>query len=225
MSSELKENRKSLAMTRTQTMERAQGNAVPIEFRTLSMHVTETHRSGKTEVKGATEVKGKEAIDGETDFFSTIDFHRLTAAEVSLRFNSNETLGLAQAEATRRLSANGPNTLDVRKPNYVKKILGYLFGGFCSVLWIGVITFFVCWRPPLSNPPNVTNLALAILVVCLFAIIIFFLLIFRRPPMATYHWTNSCSITQNRSLSSSCKPPSLLSRTSPLLRSCPLSWT
>ena len=151
-------------MTRTHTMERAHGNAVPIEFRTLSMHVTETHRSNKTgEITGSG--KGKETIKDETDYFSTVDFHKLTAAEISLRFNSNETLGLAQAEAARRLSANGPNSLDVRKPNYVKKILGYLFGGFCSVLWIGVITFFVCWQPPLSNPPNVTNLALAILVV------------------------------------------------------------
>ncbi|KAG0048352.1 hypothetical protein BGZ83_006677 [Gryganskiella cystojenkinii] len=168
MSSE-KENRKSLALTRTQTMERAQGNAVPIEFRTLSLHVTETHRSNKTgELRLGSADKGKkkkeENIEGETDFFATVDFHKLSTAELSLRFNSNETLGLAQAEAARRLSANGPNTLDVRKPNYVKKILGYLFGGFCSVLWVGVITFFICWRPPLSNPPNVTNLALAILV-------------------------------------------------------------
>ncbi|GJJ70293.1 hypothetical protein EMPS_02642 [Entomortierella parvispora] len=168
MSSE-KEHRKSLAMTRTQTMERAHGNAVPIEFRTLSMHVTETQRSSKTETQGgfmsSKSSKGKDSTEGETDFFSTVDFHKLTTAEISLRFNSNETSGLAPAEAARRLSANGPNTLDIRKPNYLKKILGYLFGGFCSVLWIGVITFFVCWQPPLSNPPNVTNLALAVLVI------------------------------------------------------------
>ncbi|KAF8929919.1 hypothetical protein EDD21DRAFT_379425 [Dissophora ornata] len=174
-----KEIRKSLNMVRTQTMERAQGNAVPIEYRTLSIHVTETHRSGKNgfiagdSKKSSWGFKGKskeEDLSSEADFFSTVDFHKLSETEINLRFNSNETLGLAKADAERRLKANGPNTLTVRKPNYAKKIFGYLFGGFCSILWVGVITFIICWRPPLSNPPNITNLALAILV--LFVIIL-----------------------------------------------------
>ncbi|KAF9110435.1 hypothetical protein BGX27_006345 [Mortierella sp. AM989] len=165
-----KENRKSLALVRTQTMERAQGNAVPIEFRTLSMHVTETFQSNKTgDLRASKKNKGKgksdEDLTAETDFFTTIDFHKLTTAELCLRFNSNEALGLETTEAHRRLEAHGLNTLATCRPNYIKKTLGYIFGGFCAVLWVGVITFFVCWRPPLSNPPNVTNLALAILVV------------------------------------------------------------
>ncbi|KAI1318427.1 hypothetical protein EDD11_006511 [Mortierella claussenii] len=175
-----KEARKSLALVRTQTMERAQGNAVPIEFRTLSIHVTETHRSGKHgDVPGGSQKSSswgwrkkakEEDLSSETEFFSTVDFHKLTEAEVNLRFNANEALGLLQSDAERRLRTNGPNTLTMRKPNYVKKSLGYLFGGFCSILWVGVITFIICWRPPLSNPPNITNLALAILV--LFVIIL-----------------------------------------------------
>ncbi|KAF9912361.1 hypothetical protein EC991_011053 [Linnemannia zychae] len=165
-----KENRKSLALVRTQTMERAQGNAAPIEFRTLSIHVTETHRSNKNASAGFGSEKGKgkskdEGISSETDFFATVDFHKLTPAEINLRFNTNEALGLEQAEAERRLRTNGPNILVSRKPNYVKKTLGYIFGGFCSVLWIGVITFFVCWQPVLQDEPIDTNLALAILVI------------------------------------------------------------
>lgn len=39
----------------------------------------------------------------------------------------------------------------------------YIFGGFCSVLWVGVIVFFLCWQP-LSNPPSAQNLALAVLI-------------------------------------------------------------
>ncbi|KAF9435422.1 hypothetical protein BGZ76_006327 [Entomortierella beljakovae] len=159
-----KENRKSLALVRTQTIERGQGNAVPIEFRTLSIHVTETHRSNKTGQFKTSKTKTDEDLSAETDFFATADFHKLTLAEIALRFNSNETLGLEQAEADRRLQAHGANTLTTRKPNYLKRCLKYVFGGFCSVLWVGVITFFVCWQPPLSNPPNVTNLALALLV-------------------------------------------------------------
>ncbi|KAG0004569.1 hypothetical protein BGZ79_008820 [Entomortierella chlamydospora] len=168
-----KETRRSLAMIRSQTLERAQGNAVPIEFRTLSIHVTETHRSGKQgnvlakSKKSSWGWKGKgrdEDLLDETDFFTTTDFHKLTDAEVYLRFNTNESLGLTKAEAERRFKTNGPNTLTARKPNYLKKVLGYLFGGFCSILWLGVITFIICWRPPLSDPPNITNLALAIVV-------------------------------------------------------------
>ncbi|KAF9580508.1 hypothetical protein BGW38_002829 [Lunasporangiospora selenospora] len=162
-----KDTRKSLAMVRTQTLERAQGNAVPIEFRTLSLHVTETHRSNKTGgFKYAP--KDKKKVDeyaSETDFFATADFHKLSTAEIGLRFNSDSTQGLARAEAARRLQTNGPNMLEARRPNYFKKIFWYIFGGFCSVLWVGVITFFLCWRPPLSNPPNPTNLALALLVI------------------------------------------------------------
>ncbi|KAG0254265.1 hypothetical protein BGZ95_006094, partial [Linnemannia exigua] len=177
-----KETRKSLALVRTQTMERAQGNAAPIEFRTLSIHVTETHRSGKN--NGGLPSYGKEpkpsrfwkrkqkeeVLDTETDFFSAIDFHKLSESEINLRFNSDPTSGLSQPEAGRRLKANGLNTLDSPKPNYFKMILGYTFGGFCSILWVGVITFLICWQPPLSPTPNVTNLALAILV--LFVIIL-----------------------------------------------------
>ncbi|KAF9568576.1 hypothetical protein EC968_002914 [Mortierella alpina] len=170
-----KEARRSLALVRTRTMERAQGNAVPIEFRTLSIHVTETHRSGKlgnvppraspTSRWGwKSKAKKEQELVSETDFFTAVDFHKLSESEINLRFNSHQSLGLSQAEAERRLHTNGPNTLEVRRPNYVKKIFGYLFGGFCSILWVGVITFIICWRPPLSNPPNITNLALAILV-------------------------------------------------------------
>ncbi|KAG0353273.1 hypothetical protein BG005_007417 [Podila minutissima] len=162
------EHRKALALVRTRTMERAQGHAVPIEFRTLSISVTETHRSikaGETLFQRDSKGKKGEGIASETDFFASVDFHKLTPAEINLRFNTNEVLGLEQAEAERRLRSNGPNSLDTRKPNYIKKNLGYVFGGFNAVLWLGVITFFICWQPPLSNPPNVTNLALAILLI------------------------------------------------------------
>ncbi|KAG0029643.1 hypothetical protein BGZ81_003570 [Podila clonocystis] len=60
-----KEQRKSLALVRTQTLERAQGNAVPIEFRTLSVHVTETQRSGKDGFFSKKDAKGKQKKEAE----------------------------------------------------------------------------------------------------------------------------------------------------------------
>ncbi|KAI9236919.1 MAG: cation-transporting ATPase pma1 [Podila humilis] len=147
-------------------MERAQGNALPIGYKTLSIHVTETQRTGaKIDAKTKGKKSSEDLLNAETDYFAAIDFHKLTPAEVNLRFNSNEALGLSQVEAGRRLKSNGPNILDTRRPNYFLKLLGYLFGGFCSILWVGSITFFICWQPPLSDPPNDTNLALAILLI------------------------------------------------------------
>jgi sodium/potassium-transporting ATPase subunit alpha len=114
-------------------------------------------------------VDKKEMDDSE--YFASMDFHKLTADEVSQRFNTSEKLGLDTSAAESRLKRNGENVLEQRRPNYFFKIFGYVFGGFCSVLWIGVITFFLCWMP-LSTPPiapggspSVVNLALAILVV------------------------------------------------------------
>lgn len=168
-----KDAQKALALVRTRTMERAQGNALPIGFKTISIHVTETQRTGaRIETKSKAKKSSEDILNAETDYFAAIDFHKLTPAEINLRFNSNEALGLSQVEAARRLKSNGPNILDTRRPNYFLKLLGYLFGGFCSILWVGAITFFICWRPPLSNPPNDTNLALAILLVSNLVILI-----------------------------------------------------
>ncbi|KAI9281009.1 hypothetical protein BC943DRAFT_310639 [Umbelopsis sp. AD052] len=136
---------------------------IPVEFRTLSIHVTDSIHVPNNKNKG------KEVDDSE--YFASMEFHKLTMEEVVQRFNTSDTLGLDTSAAENRLKRNGPNVLVQRKPNYVLKVLGYVFGGFCSVLWIGVITFFLCWMP-LSTPPiapggspSVVNLALAILVI------------------------------------------------------------
>lgn len=135
---------------------------IPIEFRTLSIHVTESMK--------VTDKDAKKDMD-DSEYFASMDFHKLTAQEVTQRFNTSETQGLDLNSAESRLKRNGENVLVQHRPNYVLKTLGYIFGGFCSVLWIGVITFFLCWMP-LSTPPiapggspSVVNLALAILVV------------------------------------------------------------
>ncbi|GAM28071.1 hypothetical protein SAMD00019534_112470 [Acytostelium subglobosum LB1] len=101
----------------------------------------------------------------DSSFFASLDFHLLGEDELVRRLNTNTTRGLASTECATRLKSNGPNVFDHHRPNYVKKLLSYVFGGFCSILWVGVIVFFICWKP-LSDPPIVTNLALAILVVC-----------------------------------------------------------
>ncbi|MCO5613565.1 hypothetical protein L7F22_067842 [Adiantum nelumboides] len=107
------------------------------------------------------------------DYLAKLDYHRLPTEEVCQRFNVNNSLGLDQEAAKRRLERNGKNVFSKRKNTYYKKLLRYVFGDFCSILWIGVIIFFISWKP-LGDPPQPYNLALAIVVI----IVIFFQALF-----------------------------------------------
>lgn len=134
-------------------------SGIQIEYRTLSINVADTRNN---ESEGTTDVKAVKKDD--EDYFSNLNFHELSTEQISQQFNVAIDQGLSDSSAATRLARDGKNTLPKPKTNYWKKVLGYVFGGFCSVLWIGVIIFFICWKP-LSNPPSPVNLALAILVI------------------------------------------------------------
>ncbi|KAI9147486.1 Sodium/potassium-transporting ATPase subunit alpha [Paramyrothecium foliicola] len=132
---------------------------VQIEYRTLSIHVSESRHQEPDSFEDLKSVAKKD----NTDYFSNITYHELDKDIVCQQLNVAPKDGLSSNAAANRLQRDGKNTLPQPKTNYLKKILGYIFGGFCSVLWVGVIIFFICWRP-LSDPPSPTNLALAILI-------------------------------------------------------------
>ncbi|KAH6646685.1 hypothetical protein BKA67DRAFT_524426 [Truncatella angustata] len=129
-----------------------------IEYRTLSIQVSESRRVGD----GLTT---KEALPQKEDqeYFANLNFHELDVTQICQQLNVAQDQGLSNTAANNRLKRDGANTLPHPKSNYTKKILMYIFGGFCSVLWVGVIVFFLCWQP-LSNPPSAQNLALAVLI-------------------------------------------------------------
>ncbi|KAI2632959.1 putative Na/K ATPase alpha 1 subunit [Xylaria nigripes] len=131
-----------------------------IEYRTLSIHVSDS-KEVSADVKSFDKDDGKKKND---EYFSNLDYHIISADDICQRFNVDQNSGLSVNAAANRLQQNGPNTLPKTKSNQFKKILKYVFGGFCSILWVGVIVFFLCWQP-LSSPPSVPNLALAILVI------------------------------------------------------------
>jgi sodium/potassium-transporting ATPase subunit alpha len=58
----------------------------------------------------------------------------------------------------------GRNVPTKPSSQWTRKIFGYLFGGFGSVLFVGAILVFIAWKP-LGEPPAVANLALAIVLV------------------------------------------------------------
>ncbi|KAF4584030.1 ATPase, P-type, transmembrane domain protein [Ophiocordyceps camponoti-floridani] len=134
-------------------------SGVQIEYRSLSMHVAESTRVNNL-ADDKDLVKDKDDHDA---YFAGLSYHKLSTHDICQQLNVSRTAGLSDEAAARRLARDGRNTLPRAKSNYAAKLLTYLFGGFCSVLWLGVIIFFLCWKP-LSNPPSVTNLALALLV-------------------------------------------------------------
>lgn len=130
----------------------------PIEFRTLSFQISES----QTRPKEVATEPPKEKVPNQ-DYFESLDFHHIPQDKVCQEFNVDQRTGLSGEAAATRLQRDGRNVLAHHRENYFKKLFFYVFGGFCSILWVGVIIFFICWRP-LSNPPSPTNLALAILV-------------------------------------------------------------
>ncbi|KAH8660117.1 hypothetical protein BX600DRAFT_383393 [Xylariales sp. PMI_506] len=132
----------------------------PIEYRTLSIHVSQSRRAEETAAGQEKDTNSNE----QDDYFANLTFHELKVDQICQQLNVAQDDGLSENAAAIRLQRDGKNTLPEPKTNYLKKLALYLFGGFCSILWVGVIIFFVCWKP-LSNPPSPTNLALAILVI------------------------------------------------------------
>ncbi|SNX88120.1 K, P-type ATPase [Melanopsichium pennsylvanicum] len=153
--------REGIKVPRTQTTR----SHIPIGFRTLSIQVYES--------QGIEAGKGDKKDQSDADFFGSLDYHTVDANALAQRFNVHPDSGLDGAAATRRLERNGKNVLTQKKNKYWLKLFNYTFGGFCSILWIGVIVFFISWKP-LGNPPQAYNLALAIVVL----IVIFFQALF-----------------------------------------------
>lgn len=135
-----------------------------IEYRTLSIHASEARRirdlaDSKEQSDGDATLK-----DADDDYFAALDYHKLSSDGVCQFLNVDSNEGLSHSAAATRLKRDGHNILPKPKTNHAKRIAQYVFGGFCSVLWIGSIIFFICWKP-LSNPPDVQNLALAVLII------------------------------------------------------------
>ncbi|KAH6972856.1 hypothetical protein BKA56DRAFT_492213 [Ilyonectria sp. MPI-CAGE-AT-0026] len=136
-------------------------SGVQIEYRTLSFQVTEA-KQNDDEIEQAKDATGLGNKDDE-DYFAKLQYHELQVEQLCQQLNVSSGEGLSENAAAVRLERDGNNSLPHPKTNYIKKTLKYIFGGFCSVLWVGAIIFFLCWQP-LSSPPSAQNLALAVLI-------------------------------------------------------------
>ncbi|KAG6869423.1 hypothetical protein C0995_003189, partial [Termitomyces sp. Mi166 len=125
--------------------------SLPIAFRTLSIQVAESQHPGKPQ-------------DDVVNFFEQLTYQNVSVEKLCGMFGTTADHGLDNVVAARNIQRDGKNTIAKKKPKYLWKLISYLFGGFCSILWVAVIIFFICWQP-LSTPPSPTNLALAILII------------------------------------------------------------
>ena len=91
----------------------------------------------------AGEGKNGLSLGENVDFFSKLDHHLIDADAVCQRFNVSATEGLATSAAAKRLQRNGKNVLQRRNPKLWKKFLRYLFGDFCSILWVGELALWL----------------------------------------------------------------------------------
>lgn len=155
----------TIGSTRSESQTVTTANAgLPIEFRTLSIQISESQNAPKDVVSEPP----KEKLPNQ-DYFESLDFHTETPEKLCQEFNVDKRTGLSGSSAAKRLARDGKNIIAHHRENYLKKIFFYIFGGFCSVLWVGVIIFFICWQP-LSDPPSPTNLAMAVLIMIVIAL-------------------------------------------------------
>lgn len=106
-------------------------SGLPIEHRALSFQISESQAVDvyDSKAKGAPK-------SGEEDrvFFENLDYHIISEDKVCERFNVARDRGLSHDIASQRLQRDGKNVLPQARESYVRKILGYVFGDFCSVL-------------------------------------------------------------------------------------------
>lgn len=163
-------SRDSISSVRSRAQSTSAATGLPIEFRTLSFNVSHSQtvndvvsqskwrKSKKTPskaksttktIKSPFSIKQKPKVEdkrqNDAEHFEKLDFHILDAQSVVHGLSSSSELGLTPEFASNRLATDGKNMLPRRRQNYAKKLFEYVFGGFCSVLWVGVIIFFICW--------------------------------------------------------------------------------
>ncbi|KAJ3143270.1 hypothetical protein HDU90_000027 [Geranomyces variabilis] len=129
-------------------------DSLAIQYRTISHQLTHP-KEAQAE---------KHGNQDDVRYFEKLEFHKVDVGRLCQQFNTDAVKGLDDRAVKVRQERDGLNTFTQKRPSYIWKVLGYLFGGFCSVLWVGVLVFFLCWQP-LSDPPSVINLALALFVI------------------------------------------------------------
>ena len=91
----------------------------------------------------------------------------MSPKEVFSRLSTSIDMGLSEEAVKTRLVEYGKNLHPPPPTHRFQQIFGYFFKGFGSILFLGSILVFICWKP-LGQPPTKANLALAIVLLLVF---------------------------------------------------------
>ena len=151
--------------------------ALPPMYRTVSFGIDDRRRSlaleekrvneKKAKKESKTPKKGPKAAEIE---FDNIDYHTASVDELLARYSSSRAAGLSAAEAAQKLKTVGRNVPSPPPSQWFRKTIGYLFGGFGSILFIASILVFIAWKPLGEPEPAIANLALAIVLAIVWVI-------------------------------------------------------
>lgn len=136
-------------------------SALPITYRTLSIEVDEGLHKKQDAAKRAKE-KASVGLAG-------LEWHKISLDELYRRLSVSLADGLSGEQVKRRVGENGKNRMTPPPSDLLSRIMGYFFGGFGSILLVAGILVFIAWKP-LGHPPAVANLALACVLIAVFAI-------------------------------------------------------
>ena len=92
------------------------------------------------------------------------DYHKITLDQLQHDLATSISDGLDESKAAQLLAKNGFNRISQKSKNPIFKLVGYLFTGFCGLIWVAAIICILAWRP-IGNPPDPTNLGLGVLLI------------------------------------------------------------
>ncbi|KAL4907192.1 hypothetical protein BDW74DRAFT_148734 [Aspergillus multicolor] len=138
----------------------APGNLLPITYRSLSFKVDDAEAAGKA--------RGSKQENEHLRNLAELDSHLISVQDLQHRLESSPN-GLQAHQANERLVKHGRNQLSPPSSPWFRITMGYIFGGFGSILLGGAVLVFIAWKP-LGDPPAEANLALAIVLVAVWAI-------------------------------------------------------
>lgn len=137
--------------------------AMPVTFQGVNYTVEASNeKSGNTPTRTAANDKVASAL-------AALEWHCLSVRETISRLESSATLGLSLDEVKKRTAQYGRNVLAKQSSHIIRRIFWYFFGGFGIMLFVGGILVMISWRP-LGSPPAPANLALSIVLFCVFVI-------------------------------------------------------
>ncbi|KAH9059426.1 sodium-potassium ATPase [Lactarius deliciosus] len=123
---------------------------LPVEFRTMSLQL----ESGRAQ-------QANNGKNGAKDL-SDLDWHHVSIDEALRRLGASPHTGIDSPQVQRRAAQYGPNQISPPPSRMLRKVLGWVFGGFGSLLLAASIVCFLAWKPLGEPAPQASNLALAV---------------------------------------------------------------